>query len=223
MKQLLALAFCVLGFVLYLSCNGKQNPDDTRNLKRIIDHSVLPSDSNVLYFPVNKHLSDTTNQLSKFSNTWYSKMLFALNEPVLFISQDSSEIFRFTWLRTFHNPISIRVNKNREHCVLTLKILGGAGGYEPEDLIKDTSYFITMNEWKTLASKISEINFWKLKSFVDDDGKDGSEWILEGKNNYEYHFVNRWSPNATRYKEFKDCCDYLIYLSNIKLTNKEIY
>ena len=84
-------------------------------------------------------------------------------------------------------------------------------------------YFITMNEWKTLASKISEINFWKLKSFVDDDGKDGSEWILEGKNNYEYHFVNRWSPNATRYKEFKDCCDYLIYLSNIKLTDKEIY
>lgn len=189
----------------------------------VTDSAVIPSDSNTLYFPANKLLSDTTNQVNKFSNTWYSKMLFALHEPTLFDYQDISEVFRFTWLRTFHSPISIRVRKVRDQCILTLKITEGSSGYEAGKLIKDTSFFITKNEWKGIVTKVSKINFWKLESFIDDGGKDGSEWILEGKIKNQYHFVSRWTPNITRYKEFKDCCDYLIHLSNLKLTDKEIY
>lgn len=221
MKQI-AIAFCLFGFALLFSCKEKQGNNDVRNLSAVADSAVIPTDSSTLYFPANKFLSDTS-QLDKFRNIWYSKMLFALHEPTLFNNLDSFEVFRFTWLRTFHNPISIRVNKNRDQCILTLKIAEGSSGYEVGKLIKDTSFFITINEWKGLVSRISETNFWNLKFFMDDGGKDGSEWILEGKNKDKYHFVSRWTPNVTRYKEFKDCCDYLIQLSNLQLTDKENY
>lgn len=220
MKRIVII-FCLFGFASFFSCTERQNADDIRDIKFVADSTVMPSDSNTLYFPASI-LSDT-NQLDKFSNTWYSKMLFALHEPTLFNNQDTTEAFRFTWLRTFHKPLSIRINKIRGKCVLTLKIAEGSGGYEAGKLIKDTSFFVTMNEWKNIVSKTSAINFWNLKSSVDDGGKDGAEWILEGKNRSKYHFVSRWTPDATRYKEFKDCCDYLRQLSGLQLTDKEVY
>ncbi|MBT9485298.1 hypothetical protein [Sediminibacterium sp.] len=223
MKQISVIVFYLFGFILFFSCKERQDVGEVRNLKTVIGYTITPKDSSTLYFPENDFLSDTINQLDTFRNAWYSKMLFALHEPVLFKNKDTSEVFRFTWLRTFHNPISIRVKRIEKDYVLTLKITEGSGGYEAGKLIKDTSFFITADEWKVISSKISGIKFWQLKSFINDGGKDGSEWILEGKNRNEYQVVSRWSPNTIRYKEFKDCCDYLIYLSKIKLTNKEIY
>ena len=182
------------------------------------------SDSNTMYFPANTFLHDTANQIDNNRNIWYSKMLYALHEPILYTNQnDSLDIYRFTWLRTFHNPISIRVRKVRNQFILTLKKTEGSGGYEAGDVIKDTSFFISRDEWDVVINKVSKINFWELKSLLDDGGKDGSEWILEGRRNNQYHFVSRWSPSTTRYFDFKDCCDYLLHLSNVKLTNKEMY
>lgn len=222
MKHLFGL-FYTLGLVLFFSCNEHINADDIRNKTVVKDSAVIPIDSNTVYFPENNHNSDTENQLNKFRNAWYSKMLFALHEPTLFNSRDTSETFRFTWLRTFHNPMSIRVTKIRDQCVLTVKITAGTAGYGAEKVIKDTSFFITRNEWNKIVSKVSKINFWKLESFIGDGGKDGSEWILEGRNKNEYHFVSRWSPNSIRFNEFKECCEYFIQLSNINLTEDEIY
>lgn len=221
MKRII-IASCLSGFILLFSCKERANADDVRDISVVADSMKAPLDSNTLYFPERTSVSDTS-QLDKFSNTWYSKMLFALHEPTLFDKQDTAEIFRFIWLRTFHKPVSIRVSKVRGKCILTLKVAEGAGGYEAGRLITDTSFFITMNEWKGIVSKTAAINFWNLTPFIDDGGKDGSEWILEGKNKNRYHFISRWTPGATRYKEFKDCCDYLILLSNLKIADKEFY
>lgn len=45
--------------------------------------------------------------------TWYSSQLCALNEPLIF-DQKSGTIYRFTWLRTFHHPVAIRIQKQKK-------------------------------------------------------------------------------------------------------------
>ena len=223
MKKIFAIIFFLTGFFLLISCNWKQSSDDIRKSEKVVDYSIIPTDSNILYFPSVKLASDSADPLNKFNNEWYSKMLFALHEPVIFNLNDSSEVFRFTWLRTFNNPISVRINNYNQKLVLTLKISDGSGGFEHGKLIKDTSFYISKKEWEIFESKITKLNFWKLNQTEAVEGKDGSEWILEGKKSDLYHFVDRWSPNDNRNQDFKDCCDYLIYLSNIQLTVKEKY
>jgi hypothetical protein len=48
------------------------------------------------------------NQLDDFERDWYSRHLLAAGEPAL-PSTSRSTIVRLTWLRTFHNPIIVRV------------------------------------------------------------------------------------------------------------------
>lgn len=216
------LSFCTL--LLLYSCRDNKRPNELRNSRFVIDSLQCARDSNTLYFPSNEKLFDTgLIQIDKASNLAYSKMLYFLHEPILYNCADTSEIFRFTWLRTFHNPISIRVLKRNNNFILTLKVSDGQGGYEPGKLIKDTTFFVTSNEWNTFTALIANTNFWNLNTVSNDDGKDGAEWILEGKVKQKYHVVSRWTPTATRDKEVKNCCDYLIRLSGIRIPDKEFY
>ena len=79
MKKIFILIF--LQFTLFLSANA------------------LPK---VQYFPKDK--------VDEFSVNWYGKQLSALDEPSLYMQRVSNKsIYRFLWLRTFHNPIAIRL------------------------------------------------------------------------------------------------------------------
>jgi hypothetical protein len=148
-------------------------------------------------------------------------MLFALHEPILFNYTGNEEIYRFTWLRTFHNPIALRLHKKNENIRLYVKATSGAGGYSPGNLIIDTTITITINEWKTFQTKFNAIDFWNFptrpKTFP---GNDGSEWILEAVNKNKYHAASRWSPG---YSEFSKCCVYLVELSKLKITKQDQY
>ncbi|MDD2794029.1 MAG: hypothetical protein PHD73_12675 [Sediminibacterium sp.] len=223
MRQILTIVFFLTVTALYLACTGNPNVGNSRNLTATKDIFPVPIDSGILYFPAAKFVSDSTNRLDSFTNTWYSKMLFGLHEPILFDVQDSADVFRFTWLRTFHKPIAIRLTKTKGDAILTLKIADGASGYNAGKLLTDTSFYISDSEWGKFTIKISDIHFWEMQSVKNDNGKDGSEWILEGKSEGKYHFVSRWTPGGTRYKEFKDCCDYLIQLANLNLNDRERY
>jgi hypothetical protein len=76
------------------------------------DTLPLPPDSTTLYFKTKINWRDKTpDALDTFINQWYSKMLFALGEPVVSNYHGDKEIYRFTWLRTFHHPVSVRLEK----------------------------------------------------------------------------------------------------------------
>ena len=64
-----------------------------------------------------------------FVNSWYSKMLFALHEPVLYSYMGKEELYHFTWLRTFDNPASIRIQKHGNNIRLFAKVSSAAGGF----------------------------------------------------------------------------------------------
>jgi hypothetical protein len=143
-------------------------------------------------------------------------MLFTMKEPVLSSYKGNKEIYRFTWLRTFHHPVAVRLEKQNNTIRLFSKVCNGAGGYEPGQLIFDTTLIVTDNQYKSLTQKIENINFWNLKTEQRDDaGNDGSEWIIEAVKDNNYHMVTRWTPSEGRQGSFRSVGEFLVSLSKI--------
>jgi hypothetical protein len=204
----------ILAFLIaIISC--AQNPVKSNISKNsTFDSLPTPTDSTTKYFNFKNNWKDTTsNALDTFVNEWYSKQLFRLKEPLLYNYQGEKEIYRFTWLRTFHHPVSIRVEKQNEVIILFSKVTNGAGGYDPGNIIVDTSRPVSKKEWENILNKIKAIQFWQLPTEIDDSGNDGSEWIIEAFKNGSYHMTTRWSPTTGRNGNYSEVGRYLLEIS----------
>jgi hypothetical protein len=180
----------------------------------------LPIDSATFYFKTKPNWQDTTrNALDTFVNTWYSKMLFALKEPVLKDYHGDKEIYRFTWLRSFHHPVSTRLERQGDIIKLFTKVSNGAGGYEPGELITDDNREVTLQEYNLLLGKINDTKFWSLPTEMRDGGTDGAEWIVEIVKDNRYHLVTRNTPFEERHGNYRIIGEYFMLLS--KLGKKE--
>ena len=143
-----------------------------------------------------------------------------MKEPVLSSYKGDKEVYRFTWLRTFHHPVAVRLEKQNNSIRLFTKVCNGAGGYEPGQLIFDTTLNVTDDQYKSLTQKIVNINFWNLKTEKrDEDGNDGSEWVIEAVKDNKYHMVTRWTPSEGRQGNFRSVGEFLVSLS--KISNDE--
>lgn len=186
----------------------------------------LPNDWATNYsVNVYRYVSQSENKVSgiqsaMFRNNWYSRHLKALEETVL---SDTLQInvYRFTWLRTFHNPVVIRLEKNNDSVKLFWKVTDGQGGYDPGKIIVDKNKALTNEEWQDIETGIQSINFWEMpttESKTGFVGLDGAQWILEGKSPGKYHYVDRWSGGA-----IKEFCLKLLKLTDLEIKPKEIY
>lgn len=150
-----------------------------------------------------------------FSINWYSKHLLALEEPILSDSLPT-KIFRFTYLRTFDNPIVIGLENNNDTITIYWKVSDGAGGYEPGKIIENKSKELTVGDWERIEFKINSIKYWSLPTVEKGLlGTDGSHWILEGKTLDNYHVVDRWCGRI-----LSSVCKDLVELTDLKI---EIY
>jgi hypothetical protein len=183
-------------------------PNDWR-----INYSV-----NVLEFVADSEFRVSGVEKALFHINWYASQLEALEEPVLNDYSPTKE-FRFTWLRTFHNPIVIGLVNVNDTIVVYWKVCNGAGGYEPGDIIENKRKTLTSKEWQGFVAGINSINFWNIPS-TDNGilGTDGAQWILEGKENGKYHVVDRWSGGS-----IKKACLQLLQLTDLKIKQKDIY
>jgi hypothetical protein len=212
------LTTSILLFLLVTTlCFGQNNQTSTLNRlekSTITDSKFVPTDSTQLYF--------SSSYVDSFKNKWYSKHLFALREPIIFTDKSSCEIYRFTWLRTFHNPVAIRIEKLDSIYSLTWKLSSGAGGYEPGKIVINKHKTIDKQTWETFINKLNEINFWSLPTNENENlGLDGSQWILEGKTPKHYTVVDRWTPNKN--SKYYDCCNFLIELTDLKIIGRDKY
>ena len=181
-------------------------------------------DTLFLYFPLKDSTQDSTersNSLDPFRNVWYSKKLAAMKEPNLSEYESDNETYRFTWLRSFNEPIMIRIQKVNSNFTVTVKQLSGRGGYQSGHIIMNKTFKIKKSEWNELQTKLKQINFSQLKSENEWRGFDGAEWILEGVTKYDYHYTIRWFPGKT--SSYAKCCLYFLKLSRIKIVDDEIY
>ena len=192
-------------------------------LYRNQDSSTTTRNTIPAYFPLtffkerNSYVGSDT-----FLVTWYSRQLYALKEPVLFSLKSENEVYRFTWLRTFDNPIAIRMEKQDDTYKLYWKVCDGAGGYEPGNLIIDETTDVTEEVWNSFIKMIKRLDFWDMEPLDSTfDGLDGSQWILEGKNYYYYRVVDRWSPYGKNM--YSRCCKFLLDLTNLDISEDKIY
>jgi hypothetical protein len=181
-----------------------------------------PPDANPQYFP--------TGVLSEYPDIgdsearWFAKHLRAMGEPSLLeASKDKNLVaYRFLWLRTFHNPISIRVNISPTGTAsLTTVVTSGRGGYEPGNVSKNEVTEISSRQLRPFIYQVDRIEFWSMKAVEEVlNGRDGAEWILEGVKGGEYHVVKRWTPESGSYRKL---CLALVELSDLTFKPNEIY
>lgn len=183
------------------------------------DSVNIPFDSNEFYFPMSCFKSNRYVGSDTFINKWYSQMLFALKEPLLFNKKENNIVFRFTMLRTFHNPIVVRIERKENKCKLYWKKSNGAGGYQPGIICVNKEKNLSTKEWDKYIELINKSSFWDLLTVEKEDGGlDGSEWILEGTSDEYYHVVTRWTPSGG---SFYDCCNYILLLTDLKFDDKD--
>ncbi len=197
----------------------------TRNLIALYVVLLLlagPMNAQVKYFPAGA-FGDP-----KGSQEWiglYSKYLKSMREPSLFDHSQAgpSQSYRFLWLRSFHKPVSVRLDiRNDGAAVLTVKVGKTPGVSAVGEAIQKTTRTLSKREADSFLDQIGSQGFWKLPPQEEPvSGPDGARWILEGVRDGQYHVVHRWAPkNGT----VRTLCLYLaVELGQMKLANDEIY
>lgn len=146
------------------------------------------------YFPVGSFRSPNWNDADLFVRRWYSGHLAAMEEPSLSCGVlEDTETYRFVWLRTFHNPVAVRIFRRGDRYGLEAVILDGAGGYEPGQVSRRVTKELSPAQWRSVIAALDELQFWQMTTGTDDIiGNDGAQWIVEGRRDGRYHFVDRW-------------------------------
>lgn len=203
-----------------------------------VDENNVPINKNEFYFPLELFPEVDVDMQQDSTGTWimspkviegvqdtfvvrwYSEHLFAMKEPLLFNENLNKEVYRFTWLRTFHNPVVVRIERMEDKYLLTWKLCDGAGGYEPGNLTTNESKEINHETWGIFKSKLDALNYWNMSLGRMPIGTDGSEWILEGVDNEKYKVVTVWTPSQGK---FYDACNYLLTLTDLEINEKDRY
>ncbi|MDI3545730.1 MAG: hypothetical protein PWP68_1147 [Rikenellaceae bacterium] len=153
-----------------------------------------------------------------FSNDIFKIYLDIFQEQTLY-QQLSYKIYRFTYLRTFDNPILIGLVNNNDSITIYWKVTDGQGGYDFGQLVINENKQLSLIQWNDFEKIISENNFWNLSSENNEImGFDGSEWIIEGNDMKRYHIVKRWCGYG-----IKKIGMYLINLTDLEIDPKDIY
>ncbi len=132
-----------------------------------------------------------------FTVKWYSPHLVAMKEEVLppLAKNKDAVVYRFTCLRTFHQPFSIKLTKTAKGYHLRRSVLSGKGGYDPGELEKSADSDLKPEALAGLEKLLLGNGFKDMKPTADDEaGLDGSQWIVEVVKDGTYQVVDRWSP-----------------------------
>lgn len=172
------------------------------------------------FFPVSA-FDGARADIDALERELYSRHLAAMHQTSLSCgAADTSEIYRFLWLRSFHRSISVRVVLKRDGARIEFTELTGSGGYEPGRVRRHTERRLSRNEIDRLVKALNDADFWQLPTSVRDRGLDGAEWIIEGRRGGTYHVVDRFSPEGGAYRALGL---FFLKLANFSASASEIY
>ncbi len=133
----------------------------------------------------------------------YAAMMLAAGQPSLHRLSEASdakmrETYRFTWMRTFHQPVFVRVDEDEAGgMTLTATQLSGKGGYEAGVIEKRLERRLGASE----AVEFKRALVWSLLPLqapadCSEVGLyDGSTWLFEANDHGRYIYVRRRSPS----------------------------
>ena len=205
-------------------------------------------DSLSFYFPavLNDSVKRPNSIYTNFKQNWYSASLYSFKEPILYNKKDQDIIYRLLWLRSFHVPVCFTMKKfngdyylnakalDREPAFFPLiegKGIDPATGKEILDTIQkanrlafisfDTTIVLKTYQWKKIEDYLLSLDFWNspVADPADDNSTDGSNWIIEGRKDNQYHFIDRRNAKGNLLSFGK----YLIRKSGIDIKEHAIY
>lgn len=172
----------------------------------------------------NRNMFPEWKDLREFPREWYSGQLIVAKEfPIVLPIKEPT--YRFIWIRTFHNPVVVRV-ECPGRCEVSAKVLDGEGGYDPGKVRKSIHRNLSQSEEERFRQLISSVNFAPVKSLEDMVGLDGAQWILEVADGNTYHALDYWSPSSDRGADvaaYVALCNYMIDLSGFEIPGDERY
>ena len=177
--------------------------------------------------------SGKSSKIDEFRAGWYGTSLKRMDEPSLAERAGKEKglvAYRFLWLRTFHRPISIRLEVPESgDPSLVVKELDGQGGYDPGKLKLKKKLAVQKADVERALAAVQKAKFWEMptdeppKRWKDKSGQvleerhaDGAQWVIEGVRGGKYHVVDRWCPSSGA---FYDLCMMLINLSGLNETD----
>jgi hypothetical protein len=235
--------FLILCLLTLLGCKTNDSID-TKN----VFQKALKNDSLSYYFPpiLNDTFEVRNPNFKDFKQNWYSSSLYSFKEPILFTKTDSQNIYRLLWLRSFHKAVCFTMKELNGKYFLNAKTLDRQPAFYPQVYYRgkdkntgkeildttqkadrlafidfDTIKVLTSEQWKEIENYISKLDFWNSPiADPDDEGStDGSDWILEGRRNNKYHFIDRRNARG----DLMEFGKYLIELSGLKINEDLIY
>jgi len=136
---------------------------------------------------------------------YFARQLQLLGEPCLFElrGDPKAEIYRFLWRRSFHPPVSVRLDIEADGSgKVTVTTMKGESGF-PSSLKgppSTTSRLVGVEEVARFRELFRKTGFMTIPSTVrgDQQGTDGSDWRIEAVVGGHYHMASRWSPKDSR-------------------------
>lgn len=138
--------------------------------------------------------------MNDFEANWYSTHLRAAREPSLYLASQApatraARTYRFTWLRSFHEPVIIRLDERPNGVLrLTAKRLNGKGGYGPGSIAARVERDLTPDEAHRFERLLSSSRLFRTAAWDCHAGADGAEWVFEANDRGAYLFHKRWTP-----------------------------
>jgi hypothetical protein len=113
---------------------------------------------------------------------------------------DASTSIRWTWLRSFHAPISVRITKSSgRNAFLTVTELTGKVWGDPGSISSRKTMPLSDVDWQKILAWSTAKEFWA--SLTSDEQasmliRDGSIWVLEYSTPKQYELLTLPSPSA---------------------------
>jgi hypothetical protein len=165
------------------------------------------------YFPPKTFSSGSGDSMVQ----WYSSVLYGLGEKPLWPADPNQITYRFVWMRSFHDQVSITMSVQPDgDGLLRLQIYKSIS-----QQLESRMLSLSKDQVREVIALINDANFWKMTT--DDNGpqgSDGAEWVLEGVHDGQYHIVTRWDARETA---FGKALLKLLQLSNYNPPQNEIY
>jgi hypothetical protein len=124
--------------------------------------------------------------------------------------------YRFLWLPSFHDPISVRFVKSDRGVFLYTARLKLDGEYRPVRFIGRKSVELNPAHWERIAYHVVKARFWALPTTQREPfgwlSVDGHTLIVEGVSNGQYHVVVRSNPPGGN---FVDLCQAMLFMSGL--------
>jgi hypothetical protein len=169
---------------------------------------------------------------SSFTACWYRDHLEAMSEHPL--NRPGARAVRFLWLRTFDEPVMVRVDfESDDSAMLVAKELDGSGGYLPGCLRGSATRRLHATEARRLRVELADAELIPRRNQFGGYGDpgdplvltmDGARWILERVDPTGYRIDDPTSPGKDpSFIAYVRFCRHLLELADIHVPDKEMY